>query len=138
MNELSMSNHEVRGYRLVEQNETFPDLYSTEEVEVGDKQVVARFFFTNSSWWLVEADLSTGVAFGYVMLHDNLVDAEWGYFSLNELEDLRIVRPQPEEEGLSFVWLVERDKEWVSAPAREVLPMEAWSRFEGLVGEPEE
>lgn len=126
MTELSLSNLEVRGYLLVEQGETFPDLYTSEEVKTGDKEVVAHFFLGSSSWWLVEADLSTGVAFGYCLLSGNLTDAEWGYFSLNELEDLRIVKPQPSGEGV-FVWLVERDKEWVSAPAREVLPSEAWA-----------
>lgn len=135
MTELPMKNEEVRGYRLVEAGESFPDLYTSEEVKAGDKQVVARFFLGSSQWWLVEADLSTGVAFGYVVLSDNLVDAEWGYFSLNELEDLRIVKPQPSGEGV-FVWLVERDKEWVSSSAREVLPVSAWAWADREKGEP--
>lgn len=137
MTELSLSNLEVRGYPLVEQGETFPDLYTSEEVKAGDKQVVARFFLGSSEWWLVEADLSTGVAFGYCLLSGNLTDAEWGYFSLNELEDLRIVRPQPEDDEGVFVWLVERDKEWVSVPAREVLPVEAWAWADSEKSEPE-
>jgi len=56
--------------------------------------VIAKFFnpVGAATWWATEYDPATREFFGYVSLWGgvNDTDAEWGYFSLDELESLRL------------------------------------------------
>lgn len=63
-----------------------PALYATEAVPLADKLVVAHYFAGGFDWYVVEADWTTGEAFGLVK-HNG--DVEWGYFWLGELEAIR-------------------------------------------------
>lgn len=70
---------------LVRDDETFPALYSTEDIPFPDKVVVAKFrakFGWN--WYMVEYDPITREGFGLVKGWAS----EWGYFSISELEDM--------------------------------------------------
>jgi len=64
--------------------EKLPKLYETEEVELGDKVLVCKFFTPDSSWeWYpTEFDPEEEMFFGLV----DGFEKEWGYFSLKELE----------------------------------------------------
>ncbi len=75
-----------------------PALYSQEKIETKEKMVYAKFFFPagNWTWFAVEGKEHDDdyIFFGYVIGFEE----EWGYFTLNELQNIDI-------EGLT----VERD-----------------------------
>lgn len=77
---------------------TIPPLYATEKVD--DPTVHVKFFTPDSSWsWFVtEYDSAQRLCFGYVIG----LDRELGYFSLEELEDLRGPLGLPVERDLHF------------------------------------
>ena len=64
--------------------EKLPKLYETEEVPEEDKVLICKFFTPDSSfeWYPTEYDPETKEFFGFVDGHEK----EWGYFSLEELE----------------------------------------------------
>jgi hypothetical protein len=67
--------------------ELFKDypLYSQEHED--DQLVVAKFFDPcgSATWWITEYDPEQKLGFGYVT---GLVEDEWGYVSLTELESI--------------------------------------------------
>ncbi len=79
-----------------------PDLYEQELAT--DPIVHAKFFFPGGSWiWFVTEGRPQGddfLFFGYVIG----MEAEWGYFSLKELEDVNISG-----------WTIERDQDFKPA-----------------------
>jgi len=87
-----------------------PKLYETEEIELADKILRAKFFtpWTNWTWYLIEFD-GEDRCFGFVKGHE----AEFGYFSLRELA--RLTGPA----GLK----VERDRHFTPT---EVGDMPSW------------
>lgn len=66
-----------------------PDLYSTENVPTEEKLIYLHFVFGNCRWFAAEYD-GKDTFFGYVILNGDLVNAEWGYFSLQELLEISI------------------------------------------------
>lgn len=62
---------------------SIPKLYETEEIELEDKTIHAKFFtpWSNWTWYVIEFD-GENQCFGFV----KGLDAEFGYFSLRELE----------------------------------------------------
>jgi uncharacterized protein YkvS len=97
----------------------WPALYSTDDVAVGDKKIMAHYFVGGSDWYVTEVDPENGIAFGYAQLGGH-GPGEWGSFSLPELESIQVG---------PFNQPVERDCHYSDAgkPAREVLPSYAWS-----------
>ena len=64
-----------------------PDLYETEETNLNDKTIVAKYFhpFADWAWYLVEMDKEDkDLCFGFV----DGAFPEWGYFRLSELKDV--------------------------------------------------
>ncbi|WP_371821676.1 helicase-related protein [Gemella sp. zg-1178] len=64
-----------------------PKLYGQEKVKSSEKQVHAAYFIpfkSNWTWYMTEYDKDTKEAFGLVLGGE----AEWGYFSIKELEEL--------------------------------------------------
>ena len=74
----------------VELREQIPKLYSQEHVKMQEKTVHAKFFFPAGNWtWFVTEGEDEGddyVFFGYVIGFE----AEFGYFTLNELENINV------------------------------------------------
>ena len=62
-----------------------PPFYSSEDIELEDKMVYAKFFLENWTWYILEYDKDSNTFFALV---DGL-DRELGYVSLNELEQVR-------------------------------------------------
>jgi len=83
--------------------ESIPLLYETEAVPLEQKLVHLHYFVGSCDWYVAELDDDSWSAFGYANLGD-AQNAEWGYFSLPELEAV-VVRP-------GFV--VERDLCWTA------------------------
>lgn len=84
---LPQVNTELRGHEFYPQV-PIPALYETEEVEAEKKVIHAKYFHPAGTWLVTEIELSTGLAFGYAKLASNPSGAEWGYFSLPELEQI--------------------------------------------------
>ena len=70
-----------------ELRKTIPSFYSSEEVELEEKMVYAKFFLAdaNWTWYILELDEESNTFFAFV---DGL-DRELGYVSLDELEQVR-------------------------------------------------
>lgn len=73
-----------------ELRQQIPKLYSQEKVTTQEKTVYAKFFFPAVDWtWFVtegEQEDKDFVFFGFVIGFEE----EWGYFTLNELENINI------------------------------------------------
>lgn len=67
-----------------------PNLYDTEGIEAKNKVAQVKFFnpFGSGTWFGIEYDPDDRLFFGYVDLG---YGGEWGYFSLNELEDIGFI-----------------------------------------------
>lgn len=76
-----------------------PAMYATENIPEEDKILQVKFFhpMSNWTWYGVEYDPKTRTFFGYVQGFEN----EWGYFSLDELNDV-VVRGLRIERDLYF------------------------------------
>ncbi|MFD6756152.1 UvrD-helicase domain-containing protein [Micromonospora gifhornensis] len=103
-----------------------PALYATEQQPNGDKIIYLHYFGGGHDWWIAEYDPATGEGFGYACINGDADNAEWGYHSLVELEQIR--------RGLL---IIERDLHWTPRPAREVrLP--GWRADTGPIATPTE
>ena len=71
--------------------EKFPGLYETEGKPPDEVMVQAKFFNPcgAGTWFAVEFDPEERIFFGYANLGDDQ-NAELGYFSLDELESVRL------------------------------------------------
>jgi hypothetical protein len=77
-----------------------PGLYATEKTPAREKVIHMHFFLGSSDWLAVEYD-GEDLFFGFVILNDDLANAEWGYFSLAELASFNFLGFQ-----------IERDVHW--------------------------
>lgn len=102
------TNRKRRGHAFLTRTmvRDIPEVYSTEEVDLADKLLVAHYFVGGCNWYVAELDRRTGDAFGWA----DLGMGEWGYFNLVELEQTTV-------QG----WLVvERDLHFRPQSAREL------------------
>ena len=69
---------------------TLPKLYETESTPMEDKKVITKFFNPTGAgtWYVIEGQQEEDdfIFFGLVDLHEK----EFGYFSLKELESIRL------------------------------------------------
>ncbi len=86
-----------------------PRLYETEDVPVEEKVVRMHFVLGSADWYVTEYDPHDELFFGFVNLGDPQ-NAEWGYFCLQELRQVRI--------ALGFE--VERDIWWRPRRVRDI------------------
>ncbi|SHN51949.1 DUF2958 domain-containing protein [Desulfovibrio litoralis] len=68
---------------------TLPTFYSTENISLKDKVIYMHFFFGGCDWYVAEFD-GEDAFFGFVILNNDLENAEWGYFILSELASINI------------------------------------------------
>ena len=66
-----------------------PRLYETEAVPLKEKQIWLHFFIGSCDWYIAEYD-GEDLLWGYAILNGDLQNAEWGYFSFNELKRTKI------------------------------------------------
>jgi len=64
-----------------------PGLYKTEHIHPKDKLIYLHFFIGGSDWYICEYD-GEDMFFGYAILNNDYQNAEWGYISFSELQDL--------------------------------------------------
>ncbi len=84
---------------LIPQNllKTIPKLYETEDISDPIAQV--KLFLDGWSWYITELSIDGDTAFGYVI---SSFDAEFGYFSLEEIKGIKGNLGLGVERDLSF------------------------------------
>ena len=65
-----------------------PRLYATEEIPLGEKMIHLHFFLGGCDWFIAEYD-GEDLFWGYAILNGDLQNAEWGYISFRELQQIR-------------------------------------------------
>jgi len=66
-----------------------PKIYETENVSLQDKLIHLHFFIGSCDWFIAEYD-GGDLLWGFVILNDDCVNAEWGYVSFHELKSIKI------------------------------------------------
>jgi len=66
-----------------------PKLYETESVSLSDKLIWLHFFIGGSDWYIAEYD-GDDLFWGYAILNNDYINAEWGYISFSELKEIKI------------------------------------------------
>ena len=66
-----------------------PALYATEHQSLSEKLIYLHFFLGNSDWYVCEFN-GKDTFFGFVVLNGDLLNAEWGYFTLSELQSVQL------------------------------------------------
>lgn len=91
-----------------EMEERVPKLYEQDNIPIADQEVHATYFIpfrSNWTWYMTEFDPETRDAFGLVLG----IDPEWGYFNLDDLEELQAQRLILEDFPKTFRELVDTD-----------------------------
>ena len=74
---------------------SLPQLHSTDSTPLAEKTIVARLFALGcaATWLVAEYDQQQNLAFGYADLfgQGEAGGAEWGYVSIDELEELKMM-----------------------------------------------
>ena len=83
-----------------------PALYSTEHIPWQDKIIHEHYFISGCDWYAAEYDPKDRLYFGYAIMNRDFDNSEWGYFSHDELADLR-------HHGIE----VDRDVHWTPTKA---------------------
>lgn len=65
-----------------------PKLYQTEETPLAEKLIHLHFFLGGCDWYIAEYD-GEDLFWGFAILNADYVNAEWGYISFQELQDIR-------------------------------------------------
>lgn len=73
----------------VERLKEIPRLYETEHIQLKDKKIYLHFFLGSCDWYIAEYD-GEDIFFGYAILNGDTDNAEWGYISFHELQEIRI------------------------------------------------
>lgn len=85
-----------------------PRLYETRNVDLAEKIIYLHFFLGGCDWYIAEYD-GEDLFFGYTILNNDYMNAEWGYISFRELREIDIG-------GLQ----IDRDVWWEPCKAGEV------------------
>lgn len=72
-----------------ERLDKIPRLYETEHVSLKDKLIHLHFFIGGCDWYIAEYD-GDDLFWGYAILNDDHVCAEWGYISFSELREIKV------------------------------------------------
>ena len=87
-----------------------PGLYETESTPLEDKIIQMHFFLGGCDWYAAEYGPADRLFFGYAILNHDHQNAEWGYFSLDEMRSVKT----------SQGYEIDRDLNWRPRPARMV------------------
>ena len=84
-----------------ELEEKMPRLYETENIPLEEKMVYVKYFspLGNMVWYPVEYDPEEKLFFGYA----NIFEGEFGYFGLEELENIRLPFGMHIERDIDFI-----------------------------------
>lgn len=66
-----------------------PDLYETEKILPKEKIIHLHFFIGGCDWFIAEFD-GNNIFWGFAILNDDYLNAEWGYISFDELKSINV------------------------------------------------
>ncbi len=66
-----------------------PKLYETEHIPLKDKLIYLHFYIASCDWYIAEFD-GNDLFWGYAILNNDHINAEWGYISFSELKDIKV------------------------------------------------
>ena len=72
-----------------ERLDKIPKLYETENIPLPDNLIYLHFFIGASDWYVAEYD-GNDLFWGYAVLNNDHVNAEWGYISFSEMKAIKI------------------------------------------------
>ncbi len=72
-----------------ERLEKIPKLYETEHIPLKDKPIHLHFFIGSCDWFIAEYD-GEDTFWGFAILNNDLINAEWGYMSFSELKEINV------------------------------------------------
>jgi len=70
-----------------------PALYSSEDVPLDEKIIKVKYFLASFTWLVVECEVRDDgdvEFFGYVINHADPQCSEWGYFTLEQLMEVKL------------------------------------------------
>jgi len=79
----------MRNIPSKERLDKIPRLYETEHILLKDKLIHLHFFIGGCDWYIAEYD-GEDIFWGFAILHNDYVNAEWGYISFNEMKEIQI------------------------------------------------
>ena len=66
-----------------------PRLYETEHTPLQEKLIHLHFFIGGCDWYIAEFD-GEDLFWGFAILNDDFLNAEWGYISFSELKSIKV------------------------------------------------
>ena len=66
-----------------------PKLYETENIPLKDKLIHLHFFIGGCDWYISEYD-GEDIFWGFAILNNDFLNAEWGYISFSDLKDIKL------------------------------------------------
>ena len=107
-----------------EELERMPKLYATEGTPLKDKLIYQHFYIFDYDWYMAEHDADAQLFFGYAILNNNQVSAEWGLIDYQELRELKVpLRYKETGTGITLVdgdVEVDRELDWTVKKASEI------------------
>ena len=73
--------------------EQIPPLYSNEEISTENQMIKVKYFLAGFTWLVTECEPQEDgdvLFFGYVINHGYPDCSEWGYFTLNQLMEIKL------------------------------------------------
>ena len=64
-------------------------LYATDKTPWEDKIIYEHFFIGGCDWYAAEYSPDELIFFGYAILDNDLDNSEWGYFSFDEMREVK-------------------------------------------------
>jgi hypothetical protein len=66
-----------------------PQLYDTEHIALKEKLIQLHFFIGGCDWYIAEYD-GKDLFWGFAILNNDYLMAEWGYISFSELKSIKV------------------------------------------------
>jgi len=66
-----------------------PRLYETENIPLEEKLIHLHFFIGGCDWYIAEYD-GEDIFFGFTILNEDYLNAEWGYISFEEVRSIKV------------------------------------------------
>ena len=84
-----MTREQLLPQELLEQ---IPVLYSNEKIKTDSIIIIVKYFLASFTWLVTECEVQEDdvLFYGYVINHGDPDCSEWGYFTLNQLLEVRL------------------------------------------------
>jgi len=92
-----------------ERLDRIPRLYETENTPLENKEIHLHFFIGGCDWYIAEFD-GEDTFFGYAILNQDHLNAEWGYISFQELREIKVAWVEVDCESEKF-WSIKEANE---------------------------